>query len=378
MSLSTPRHLAALFLRCFSPCAQMWFQTPSMRASLCIIAMCLPMLAGCRFHKPLEKVAPPQLTVTPQALSFNATYVTQRASMKVTVSNSGASTSVAVSIDAPFAVAVDHIDVSQGEVVTLEVTFAPAVAGESVTTLVIGETETTVVGSALAVPECQASGVCRETHFDFTGAQCVESNRPENSACESSCVVGVCLMGECVGALKTCDDHDACTADACGAAGSCSYLPKECATPVSPCQVAACDSQTGCGFENALDGTLCGPDDCLVPDVNICLAGACVTRTRPTTGRCSNRWLAATMPARNWYSVAYGAARTRVVLFGGLDQNGHGLGDTWEWDGQSWSEQFPGASPSQRGPAGVAYDALRKRVVLVGGHPGWWSGRHQR
>jgi len=249
-------------------------------------------------------VAPTQLTVTPQPLAFGATYVTQRTSAEVTVANSGASTSVAVSVEAPFAVAVDHVDVGRGEVVTLKVTFAPTEAGESVKTLVIGETETTVAGTALAVPECQASGVCRETHFDFTRAQCLESNKLENSACESSCVVGVCLTGECVGALKTCDDHDACTVDACGVAGSCSYLPKECAAPTSPCQVAVCDSKTGCGFENALDGTLCGPDDCLVADVNICLAGACVTRARPTTGRCSNRWLAATMPARGGYAVA--------------------------------------------------------------------------
>ena len=325
------------------------------------------MMAGCRCKKPLERVAPPQLTVTPQPLAFDATYTTQRASAKVSIANSGARTSVAVSIEAPFTVSVDHVDLGLGEVVSLEVTFAPTEAGESVKALVIGETETTVSGTALAVPECHASGACRESHFDFTGAQCLESNKPENSTCESSCVVGVCSTGECIGVPKTCDDHDACTVDACDVAGGCSYLPKECAAPTSPCQVPVCDSKTGCGIENALDGTLCGPDDCLVANVNICLAGACVTRARPMTGRCSNRWLAATLPARHGNLVAYDAARARVVLFGGVDDYGQFLGDTWEWDGQSWSEQFPAASPSARAARGMVYDAYRRRVVLVGG-----------
>src|SRR5688572_14660643 len=63
--------------------------------------------------------------------------------------------------------------------------------------------------------------------------------------------------------------------------------------------------------------------------------------------------------------MAYDAARERVVLFGG--QGSIGLGDTWEWDGVSWAQQNPAASPTVRQDHAMAYDAARQRVVLFGG-----------
>lgn len=75
-------------------------------------------------------------------------------------------------------------------------------------------------------------------------------------------------------------------------------------------------------------------------------------------------------PARRRHAMAYDSGRQRVVLFGGLDASGAALGDTWEWDGRVWVDRTPvppAASPSPRGAHGLAYDAARGRVVLFGG-----------
>lgn len=87
-------------------------------------------------------------------------------------------------------------------------------------------------------------------------------------------------------------------------------------------------------------------------------------------------------PPRYWHSMAYDSRRGVTVLFGGLvfqdsvDRDG---GDTWEWDGSSWTQRFvPGPSP--RYGHGMAFDSLRGVTVLVGGVPGgigqtWeWDG----
>src|SRR2546427_652082 len=74
-------------------------------------------------------------------------------------------------------------------------------------------------------------------------------------------------------------------------------------------------------------------------------------------------------------AMAYDAARGRVVLFGGSGASGP-LGDTWEWDGTSWS-QVPSSGPSVRSGHAMAYDTVRGHVVLFGGtlgHSGVYFG----
>jgi hypothetical protein len=83
---------------------------------------------------------------------------------------------------------------------------------------------------------------------------------------------------------------------------------------------------------------------------------------------------AARPPARFRASMAYDAATGTVVLFGGLGLHGtadFALGDTWTWDGTAWTRQHPAASPSPRDAASMAYDTATSTVVLFGG-----SGRH--
>jgi hypothetical protein len=66
------------------------------------------------------------------------------------------------------------------------------------------------------------------------------------------------------------------------------------------------------------------------------------------------------------HAMAYDAARQRVVMFGGQNQNTY-LGDTWEWDGNDWVQRFPTNRPPERVSSAMAYDPVRQRVVLFGG-----------
>jgi len=88
------------------------------------------------------------------------------------------------------------------------------------------------------------------------------------------------------------------------------------------------------------------------------------------------RWMAASPatvempPARAYHGMAYDAARDRIVVFGGFNPQvpGRKLGDTWEWDGRSWTRALPAtAAPPPRATPAMVFDARRGRAVLVGG-----------
>jgi len=77
---------------------------------------------------------------------------------------------------------------------------------------------------------------------------------------------------------------------------------------------------------------------------------------------------ASSPPARSYPAMAYDSVRERVVLFGGTDSSGTALADTWEWDGTTWSPRTSsGATPAARRIAGMAFDSARSRTVLFGG-----------
>ena len=66
-------------------------------------------------------------------------------------------------------------------------------------------------------------------------------------------------------------------------------------------------------------------------------------------------------------SMAYDAATRTVVLFGGANNSRGELDSTWTWDGSTWAKQNPAAHPSARASAAMAYDAATGNVVLFGG-----------
>jgi IgGFc binding protein/HYR domain len=65
------------------------------------------------------------------------------------------------------------------------------------------------------------------------------------------------------------------------------------------------------------------------------------------------------------HAMAYDSARGRVVLFGGNSPAGL-LGDTWEWDGASWTLMTTSGPPARAFTA-MAYDSRIGRTVLYGG-----------
>lgn len=73
-------------------------------------------------------------------------------------------------------------------------------------------------------------------------------------------------------------------------------------------------------------------------------------------------------PPRARHAMVYDENRQRVVLFGGSFE-GAALGDTWEWDGASWTFMAM-HGPSPRYWHAMAYDAGRQVVVLFGGQLG--------
>ena len=75
-------------------------------------------------------------------------------------------------------------------------------------------------------------------------------------------------------------------------------------------------------------------------------------------------------PAKRFeHSMAYDASRQCAVLFGGQIGTGPYLNDTWEWDGAEWVQQAD-TGPSVRSLAAMSYDSIRKRTVLFGGLAG--------
>ena len=74
-------------------------------------------------------------------------------------------------------------------------------------------------------------------------------------------------------------------------------------------------------------------------------------------------------PPRINHSMAYDAARQRMVVFGGVDGNGSSLGDTWVWDGSYWT-QVAETGPSAREGHSTAYDAVHQEIALFGGNDG--------
>ena len=82
-------------------------------------------------------------------------------------------------------------------------------------------------------------------------------------------------------------------------------------------------------------------------------------------------------PARRGFGLAYDSARQVVVLFGGADSSNSSRNDTWEWDGSNWMQRVAnGASqslPLQVQTTVMAYHGARQRSVVFGGWAGYVS-----
>ena len=64
-------------------------------------------------------------------------------------------------------------------------------------------------------------------------------------------------------------------------------------------------------------------------------------------------------------AMAYDAIRRVTVLFGGFA--GAPNDETWVWNGETWTQQFPNPHPSPRCGHAMTYDAARCVIGLLSG-----------
>lgn len=224
-----------------------------------------------------------------QALTFERTWVGHPRTVELRVFNTHRMPlSVQAEVGAPFSIEADELNLSAGGERVLRVRFEPDAAGDvdSVLTLRADalELRIPVTGAADSTPKCEDTP-CTTSVFDPATGTCRSENRPNGAACTSACVDGgVCQEGLCVGQARSCDDGNACTTDACDASSGCVNVDAsaQCGAPEDPCRAARCDPVLGCVEEDVADGTLCGAATC-GGNANVCVAGACVTRTNPGT-----------------------------------------------------------------------------------------------
>jgi hypothetical protein len=80
-------------------------------------------------------------------------------------------------------------------------------------------------------------------------------------------------------------------------------------------------------------------------------------------------------------TLVYDAATRQVLMFGGSPSENCAteasiyLADTWSWNGDSWTQLSPAASPPAGDRACAAYDAANSEVVMFGDETGVSGGR---
>lgn len=74
---------------------------------------------------------------------------------------------------------------------------------------------------------------------------------------------------------------------------------------------------------------------------------------------------------RDSVAMVYDSARGVTMLFGGHDWfYPYANGDTWEWDGTTWTLLSTASYPSPRYNHGMVFDSIREVAVLFGGYEG--------
>ncbi|MCL5098587.1 MAG: hypothetical protein M1608_13870, partial [Candidatus Omnitrophica bacterium] len=124
---------------------------------------------------------------------------------------------------------------------------------------------------------------------------------------------------------------------------------------------------------NVLEFPSVGPSDagtyCVVVYGFCGSATNCATLKVLPSPCCDNKsWITfdqGRIQARRGHAMAYDSARNRVVLFGGYGPKTL-MGDTWEWDGSTWT-QVATEGPSARAFTAMAYDSRIHLTVLFGG-----------
>jgi outer membrane protein assembly factor BamB len=225
-----------------------------------------------------------RLEVPGEALVFEDTFLGQQREQRLPLVNAGRrARRVRLLVESGAFAVPAELELGPWERRELSVRFAPARAGEvSAVLRVQGDGEAVEVrlqGTGRELPVCSSARTCHAMRLDPERGVCWEERLPEGSACETPCLEGGrCVEGECLGLGASCDDGDACTADACAPEAGCLHTPIALpdAPPDQPCLRATCDATEGVRWETVEDGTPCGAWTC--GGAHVCIAGACTVR----------------------------------------------------------------------------------------------------
>jgi len=77
-----------------------------------------------------------------------------------------------------------------------------------------------------------------------------------------------------------------------------------------------------------------------------------------------------TPPARQQQSMVWSPAADAIIMFGGKDQGGTYLNDTWKWDGTDWSLLVTVGTPTACAGAGMGISPSNGRIIMFGGENG--------
>ncbi|MBS1153567.1 MAG: hypothetical protein H6Q89_5265, partial [Myxococcaceae bacterium] len=240
-------------------------------------------LLGCR-GRPVVS-AEGDLQVTPARVEFGDTWLQATGRAAVRIANTGrAPRELLLEARAPFGAAA-AITLAGGESREVELTFTPTSLGVASGVLTVtapgAQRVITLQGQGVEAPPCDST-VCRIGTLEKETRRCVVSPQPDGTPCTDGCLVGTCAKGSCLGAARSCDDGDRCTVDGCTPGEGCVHLPKACPAH-GPCTAGSCEAG-GCVEAPVVDGTACGPADCVTAQV--CVLGACVSRGVPEGAEC--------------------------------------------------------------------------------------------
>lgn len=253
---------------------------------LCLLVVCA--FAGCRENSSVAALDG-ELLVNPPSLDFGRTWVGHRAAKTLELQNTGRrALDVTLELGAPFD-APASVRVSGGERLEVELgVTAPASGAVSGALLVSANGSTQEVAlraDAFAPLDCPSRD-CHPSTFNPLTGQCAETVADDGASCGGhQCIAaGVCAAGVCVGQARDCDDHDACTTDACEATMGCVHAAVTCPGSPRSCEVGVCLPTTGCGLAPANEGALCGDNDCVT--AHVCITGQCQSRPAPDGSEC--------------------------------------------------------------------------------------------
>ncbi len=187
---------------------------------------------------------------------------------------------------------------------------------------------------------------CADIGYDGGELACLADCQFDRSACYV-CGDGVVNPGE------ECDDEALVGADCAsqGHPGGTLACGRDCTYDVADCSV--------CGDGVVGDGELCDDGGWLSRD-------GCDSACGVEELRWNQLYPALSPGGRSGSGFAYDAVRDRMVLFGG-SAGGQYLNDTWNFDGQDWTEDTGWPKPPTRRSPAMAFDAARGVATLFSG-----------